>query len=154
MQTKTYLVTNNSEGSICVTGRTRIDIPGLCKDLPLTLPENTARQTISRLKQRYPLLKIRETQENHTANNSKSDPASGNNAHSDIIGATGDKGNNGADPDKTQTPQNTGTVADKGQAASSTAVSAPSTSDDKNGSQDASSQSQASTQKSDTKKGK
>lgn len=63
MQKKTYLVTNNSEGSICVTGRTRIDIPGKCKDLLLSLPENTARQTISRLKQRYPLLKITDATE-------------------------------------------------------------------------------------------
>lgn len=63
MQTKKYFVTNNSEGSICITGRQRIDIPGLCKDLPLVLPENTARQTISRLKQRYPLLKIRSADE-------------------------------------------------------------------------------------------
>ena len=62
MQTKKYLITNNSEGSICVTGRTRIDIPGKCKDLVLTLPENTACHTISRLKQGYPLLKIREAQ--------------------------------------------------------------------------------------------
>lgn len=64
MKNRKFLVTNMSEGSICVTGRTRIDIPGMCRDLPLSLPENTASQTISRLKRRYPLLKIREAQEN------------------------------------------------------------------------------------------
>ena len=55
-----YLVTNQSEGSICVAGRTRIEIPGLCSDLPVFLPEDVAKRTVSRLKQRYPLLKIRE----------------------------------------------------------------------------------------------
>lgn len=58
MQTRTYYVTNNSEGSICITGRTRIDIPGLCKDLPITLPDTTAKATVARLKQKYPLLKF------------------------------------------------------------------------------------------------
>lgn len=154
MQTKTYLVTNNSEGSICVTGRTRIDIPGMCKDLPLSLPENTARQTISRLKQRYPLLKIREVQENLAGNNSKGDPDSGNNAHSDTLGTTGDKGNNGSEPDKNQAPTNAGIAPDKGQSASATGATASTTADDKNGSQDASTPNQTPTQKPDTKKGK
>lgn len=63
MKTKRFFITNNSEGSICVTGRQRIDIPGKCRDLPLVLPEASARQTVSRLKQRYPLLKIREAVE-------------------------------------------------------------------------------------------
>lgn len=58
MQTRTYYVTNNSEGSICITGRTRIDIPGLCKDLPIVLPDTTAKATVARLKQKYPLLKF------------------------------------------------------------------------------------------------
>ncbi len=108
---KTYLVTNQSEGSICVTGRTRIDIPGLCKDLPLSLPDNTARKTILRLKQRYPLLKIREVQENQIGNNSKSNP------------------------DKTQTLQNTETGVEKGQVLSSVANSVSATSDDKTSTQ-------------------
>ena len=60
METRKFLVTNSGEGSICVTGRNRIDIPGLCVDAPIELPENTARQTVARLKQRYPLLKITE----------------------------------------------------------------------------------------------
>lgn len=150
MQTKKYLVTNNSEGSICVTGRTRIDIPGMCKDLPLSLPENTARQTISRLKQRYPLLKIREVQENLAGNNSKADPDSGS------ADATGNKSNdkNSSEPDKSQNPINAGTTPDKGQEPSGSASTASATADDKNGSQDASSQNQAATQKPDNKKGK
>lgn len=61
MKNKKYLVTNNGEGSICVSGRTRIDIPGLCKDMPLELPEVTAKATVARLKQRYPLLVFKET---------------------------------------------------------------------------------------------
>lgn len=142
MQTKKYLVTNNSEGSICVTGRTRIDIPGMCKDLPLFLPENTARQTISRLKQRYPLLKIREAHENLADNNSSAVVDSGN------MSASGNTGNNTSEPDKSQNQANAGTASDKGQAASVTA-------DDKNVSQqDASSQNQTPAQKTDTKKGK
>lgn len=60
MNTKNFLVTNNGEGSICVSGRTRIDIPGLCKDLLLELPEVTAKTTVARLKQRYPLLTFKE----------------------------------------------------------------------------------------------
>lgn len=84
MQTKTYLVTNNGEGSICVTGRTRIDIPARCRDMKLALPEATARQTVSRLKQRYPLLKIVEVKDaqtppaasaGNTGESGKSDPA-------------------------------------------------------------------------------
>lgn len=154
MQTRKYLITNNSEGSICVTGRMRIDIPGMCRDLPLSLPENTARQTISRLKQRYPLLKIREVQENLPGNNSKAGPDSGNNAHSDTSGATGDKGNNGSVSDKNQNPASTATASDKGQTASTTSATASTTADDKNGSQADSSQNQTPAQKTDTKKGK
>lgn len=150
MQTRKYLITNNSEGSICVTGRTRIDIPGMCRDLPLCLPENTARQTISRLKQRYPLLKIREVQENLPGNNSKADPDSGNNAQSDTSGVTGDKGNNGSVSDKNQNPASTPTASDKRQPAAITGA----TTDDKNGSKDDSFQNQMPTQKPDTKKGK
>ncbi|MBO5491496.1 MAG: hypothetical protein J5960_08775 [Desulfovibrio sp.] len=58
MQMKNYKVTNNGEGSICLAGRVRIDIPGMCKDVLISLPDDTAKATVSRLKQRYPLLKI------------------------------------------------------------------------------------------------
>lgn len=64
---KKYLVTNNGEGSICVVGRNRIEIPGLCKDMQLDLPDKTARQTVSRLRQRYPLLKFTEVKTSQAA---------------------------------------------------------------------------------------
>lgn len=60
MKRKTFFVTNSGEGSITITGRHSVHIPGLCVDSPVSLPENTAAQTIARLKQRYPLLKFRE----------------------------------------------------------------------------------------------
>ena len=60
MNKKTFFVTNHGEGSITVTGRYGVHIPGLCNDLPLSFPECAARQIISRLKQRYPLLKFSE----------------------------------------------------------------------------------------------
>lgn len=142
---KTYLVTNNSEGSICVTGRTRIDIPGLCKDLPLVLPENTARQTISRLKQRYPLLKIREAQENQptAAKNvsepekSRTDTGNGDNSPTGNIGESGNDKNDA--------------VSDKN---SNVPAPAAETGDSKSGDQNNSGPNQPSAQKPDNKKGK
>ena len=146
MQTKKYLVTNNSEGSICVTGRTRIDIPGMCKDLVLTLPENTARQTISRLKQRYPLLKIREAQENTASTDTSAQPAS--------AGANGDKGTDGSKSDTGQNSASSEASSNNGQSSSSTGATNSAVGDDKNGSQTPSSQNQTPTQKPDNKKGK
>ena len=151
MQTKKYLVTNNSEGSICVTGRTRIDIPGMCKDLVLTLPENTARQTISRLKQRYPLLKIREAQENMA---SPGTPDTGSSAQPATAGANGDKGTDGSKSDTGQNSASSEASSNNGQASSSTGATNSAEGDDKNGSQTTSSQNQTPTHKPDTKKGK
>lgn len=144
MQTKKYLVTNNSEGSICITGRQRIDIPGLCKDLPLVLPENTARQTISRLKQRYPLLKIREANEDKgLATSPPSDPeksdaftGTSNNLPATASSEPGNDKNN-ADSDKKSN--------DAGGTESST---------EKNTPQSDAAQTPAATQKVDNKKGK
>ena len=62
-----YLVTNGGEGSICIAGRQRLEIPGKCVDLEIYLPDITAKATISRLKQRYPLLSFKEAQENEGA---------------------------------------------------------------------------------------
>lgn len=152
MQIKKYLVTNNSEGSICVTGRTRIDIPGMCKDLVLTLPENTARQTISRLKQRYPLLKIREAQENMVA--STCDTHTGNCAQPATSGANGDKDADGSKFDTGQNSASSDASSNSGQASSSTGATDSAASDDKNGSQTTSSQNQTPTQKPENKKGK
>ena len=152
MQTKTYLVTNNSEGSICVTGRTRIDIPGMCKDLVLTLPENTARQTISRLKQRYPLLKIREAQENMAA--STDNPENGNNVQPAISDVNGEKGADGSKSDTGQNSASSEASSNSGQASSSTGATNSAVGDDKNSSQTTSSQNQTPTQKPDTKKSK
>ena len=151
MQTKKYLVTNNSEGSICVTGRTRIDIPGMCKDLVLTVPENTARQTISRLKQRYPLLKIREAQENMV---SPGTPDTGSSAQSATAGANGNKGTDGSKSDTGQNSASSDASSNSGQATSSAELSDSSTDTDKNGSQTNSSQNQTPIQKPENKKGK
>lgn len=120
MNTKKYLVTNMSEGSICVAGRKRIDIPGKCQDLPLVLPANTAKQTISRLKQRYPLLKIREAVEANATSaapvsttakpktaraKKESAPVSNSAKNPDEIGSAEDNGeNNRAEADASQTP--------------------------------------------------
>lgn len=57
-----YLVTNGGEGSICIAGRQRLEIPGKCVDLEIALPDITAKTTISRLKQRYPLLSFKEAE--------------------------------------------------------------------------------------------
>ena len=151
MKTKKYLVTNNSEGSICVTGRTRIDIPGMCKDLVLTLPENTARQTISRLKQRYPLLKIREAQENMASTDT---PDTGSSAQPASAGANGDKGTDGSKSDTGQNSASSEASSNNEQASSSTGATNSAVGDDKNGSQTPSSQNQTPTQKPDNKKGK
>lgn len=62
-----YLVTNGGEGSICIAGRQRLEIPGKCVELEIALPDITAKTTISRLKQRYPLLSFKEVQENAEA---------------------------------------------------------------------------------------
>ena len=59
MQKKTFLVTNRSEGSITLVGRSRIEIPGNCKEFPVSLSAERAQAIVSRLK-RYPLLKISE----------------------------------------------------------------------------------------------
>lgn len=67
MQMKYFKVTNNADGTICLAGRTRVEIPGHCKDLTIKLPDSTARATIARLKQRYPLLKIVEVAEEQPA---------------------------------------------------------------------------------------
>lgn len=63
MNTIKYLVTNNSEGSICVAGRQRLEIPGKCVDLEISLPDTTAKATVTRLKQRYPLLSFRKVED-------------------------------------------------------------------------------------------
>lgn len=62
MKTKKYLVTNGGEGSICISGRQRLEIPGKCVNLEISLPDLTAKTTISRLKQRYPLLQFKEVE--------------------------------------------------------------------------------------------
>ena len=59
---KIYFFTNMSESSICITGRTSFEIPGKCEDLRIVLPDHSAKQTVARLKQRYPLLRIKEAQ--------------------------------------------------------------------------------------------
>lgn len=58
MQKKTFLVTNGSDGAISLVGRTRITIPGNCKDHPISLSAEKAQAIVSRLKRTYPLLKI------------------------------------------------------------------------------------------------
>lgn len=60
MQTKKYLVTNPREGGIAILGRIRIDIPGLCTNYTLTLPETTAVDTIRRIKRQHPELSFKE----------------------------------------------------------------------------------------------
>lgn len=66
MQKKTFLVTNGSDGAISLVGRTRITIPGNCKEHPIILSADNARGIISRLKRTYPLLKIVEAPEQKT----------------------------------------------------------------------------------------
>lgn len=60
MQTKKYLVTNPREGGIAILGRIRIDIPGLCTNYTLALPETTAVDTIRRIKRQHPELLFKE----------------------------------------------------------------------------------------------
>ena len=60
MQKKTFLVTNRGEGSITLVGRSRIEIPGNCKEFPVSLSAERAQAIVSRLKHSYPLLKISE----------------------------------------------------------------------------------------------
>lgn len=55
---KKYLVTNLGEGTVTLMGVRRVEIPGGCVDMEMSLPEESAKATVSRLKQRYPLLKI------------------------------------------------------------------------------------------------
>ena len=56
-----YLITNNSDQTICACGRVRIDIPARCKDLEITLPAGEAvRKALARLKRNYPLFSFRE----------------------------------------------------------------------------------------------
>lgn len=59
MELKQYKVINGSAGSICLVGQRRVEIPGNAETV-ISLPVDTARATISRLKNRYPLLKISE----------------------------------------------------------------------------------------------
>lgn len=145
MKNKKYLVTNNGEGSICVSGRTRIDIPGLCKDVPLELPEVTAKATIARLKQRYPLLKIRDAQEEQGGTASTEEPTAetgkGDAANGSRVGAGNSDG-----PD-----------ADKGGAdleKSANTMSGAGPADSKSGAQNISGQDVAATPKADNKKSK
>ena len=58
MNMKKYLVSNNG-GAVCVLGRVRIDIPAHVQDMPLSLPDVTASETVARLKQKFPLLTFR-----------------------------------------------------------------------------------------------
>ena len=68
MRKKTFLVTNGSDGSISLVGRTRIRIPGNCKEHRISLSAEKARDIISRLKRTYPLLKIVEAPEPESVN--------------------------------------------------------------------------------------
>ena len=58
MEKKTFLVTNRGTGSITLVGRSRINIPGECRDFPVSLSAEKAQAIVSRLKRTYPLLKI------------------------------------------------------------------------------------------------
>lgn len=55
---KVYTVTNNGAGTITLMGLRRVEIPGNVQNMELKLPADTAKATVARLKQRYPLLKI------------------------------------------------------------------------------------------------
>lgn len=58
MNMKVYTVTNNGAGTVTLMGLRRVEIPGNVQNMQLSLPADTAKATVSRLKQRYPLLKI------------------------------------------------------------------------------------------------
>lgn len=76
MNTKKFIVTNNTSTSICMIGRQRIYIPGECKDYVLTLPEASAQATVARLKKKYPVLKIKPVAEEVKAVTPKPAPTS------------------------------------------------------------------------------
>ena len=61
MQSKYYKVTNNSEGAIVLMGRACVKIPGKCIEHVIKLPAASANNTVARLKQSYPMLKITST---------------------------------------------------------------------------------------------
>lgn len=67
MRKKTFLVTNGSDGAISLVGRTRITIPGNCKNHPVSLSAEKAQAIVSRLKRTCPLLKIVEAPETEEA---------------------------------------------------------------------------------------
>jgi len=70
MVKKKFLVTNGSDGSISLVGRTRIDIPGNCKNHIISLAPEKSQAIISRLKRTYPRLKIVEAPEQPSASDS------------------------------------------------------------------------------------
>ena len=74
MSDKNFLVTNRSEGTLCITGRMPITIPGLCKDFLVTLPEETALKTVSRLSRTYRCLDIRPATETESKKAAESKP--------------------------------------------------------------------------------